>query len=385
MLRPETPAQSAFRAEVRAWLEANLPKDLRHLSMRPPPEAIMPWYRTFAQKDWIAPHWPKEYGGMEASPVEQLILVEELARIGAPDLPVQGFNHIGPTLMKYGTDDQKRQHLPKIRKGETIWSQGYTEPGAGSDLASLRTKGVIEGSEIIINGHKIWTTWGHHADWMFALVRTGEGRSRRDGISFVLIDLKSPGITRRPILNIAQDDEFCEVFLDNVRAPLSNLVGKPGGGWAIAMGLLDEERIRSSSPSLALRALSRLKNAIRLYGLEKDALAQDALARAEIEVAALSASFLDAFERFGQGPIAGQDSSYLKILSTEATQTILGLLQELVGADRALRHPRQWDGARIDFSELYLQSRRLTIYGGSNEIQRTLLATRTLALPMGEG
>ncbi len=385
MLRPESDQDQTFRADFRAWLENNLPADLRHLTFRPPPQAVMPWYRKLARGGWVAPHWPRAFGGMEAKPVQQLIMVEELARVGAPDLPAQGLNHIGPILIRFGSDAQRQAHLPRILNGEAIWSQGYSEPGAGSDLAALRSKGRIDGQDIVINGHKIWTTWGHHADWMFALVRSGAGRSRRDGISFVLIDLDTAGITRRPIRNIAGDDEFCEVFFDEVRIPLDNIVGQIGGGWSIAMALLDEERIRASSPALALRALARLHAVVCANGLFRDPWALDLLARAEIEVAALAASYLDSLERFALGKGEGRDSSYLKILSTETTQYVLGILQELAGGERALRHSRRKADGCVDFSEMYLQSRRLSIYGGTNEIQRSLLAARALGLPKGGG
>jgi alkylation response protein AidB-like acyl-CoA dehydrogenase len=213
LLRMETPVESAFRAEVAQWLEVKVPDRLRHLTFRPHPSEGMPWYKQLSARGWIAPHWPVSHGGMGATPVQQVILMEELARAGAPDIPTQGLNHIGPILMKCGTPAQRDRHLPAILAGEAIWCQGYSEPGAGSDLASLRTRAVIHGDSLVISGHKIWTTWGHHAHWMFSLVRTSDGEARQHGITFVLIDLKSPGISRRPIRTIAGDDEFCEVFL----------------------------------------------------------------------------------------------------------------------------------------------------------------------------
>ena len=199
MLRTDSKEDALFRAEVAKWLDANIPAHLKHLTFRPMPEEGMQWYKKLSERGWIAPHWPREHGGMDATPTQQVILMEEMARAGAPDIPTQGLNHIGPILIKCGTEAQKR-HLPAIISGEAIWCQGYSEPGSGSDLASLRTRAELQGSELVINGHKIWTTWGHHADWMFALVRTSDNGPRQKGITFVLIDLKTPGITLRPAM-----------------------------------------------------------------------------------------------------------------------------------------------------------------------------------------
>src|SRR3974390_3109456 len=217
MFRHDSPDEAAFRTEVRAWLEANLPAALRGRTNPPPPAELMPWYRAVSRKGWIAPHWPKQYGGMGATLNEQIIMTEELARVGAPQLPAQGLNHIGPPLIEFGTEAQKAKPLPPIIAGTVIWAQGYSEPGAGSDLASLATRAVPERDRFVVRGHKIWTTCGQHSDWMFALVRTDpQAQPRQAGISFLLIDLHSPGIRVRPIRTIAGDEEFSEVFLDDV-------------------------------------------------------------------------------------------------------------------------------------------------------------------------
>ena len=193
MFRRDSPAEAAFRTEVRTWLEANLPAALRGRTNRPPPAELMPWYRTLSRKGWIAPHWPKQYGGMGATLNEQIIMTEELARVGAPQLPAQGLNHIGPILIEFATEAQKARHLPPIIAGTVIWAQGYSEPGAGSDLASLATRARLEGDHFVVQGQKIWTTWGHYSDWMFALVRTDpQAQPRHAGISFLLLDLHSP-------------------------------------------------------------------------------------------------------------------------------------------------------------------------------------------------
>ncbi len=250
-------AQDAkFRSEVRNWMAKNLPDELRGWSTRPPRDMIQPWHHKLFEKGWIAPNWPKEYGGMEASISEQLILQEELGHAGAPILSRQALGHIGPILMRHGTDAQKADHLPKMLSGEVMWCQGYSEPGSGSDLASLQTRGEVDGEEIVINGQKIWTTGGHSADWMYALVRTNpDAPKKQGGISMVLIDLKTPGISIRPIMTIADDEEFSEVFFDDVRIPFSNLVGKLNDGWSVAKALLASDRIGNANPQLALQCL----------------------------------------------------------------------------------------------------------------------------------
>jgi alkylation response protein AidB-like acyl-CoA dehydrogenase len=380
MLRSETVEQEAFRCEVRSWLDVHLPTDLRFLTFRPPPSEAMLWHRLLSRRGWIAPHWPKEHGGMAASPVEQVILFEELARAGAPDIPAQGLNHIGPILIKLGSPEQKARHLPPIISGDVIWCQGYSEPNAGSDLASLRTQADVEGDHLIINGQKTWTTWGQHADWMFALVRTGEGSHKKEGITFVLVDMNAPGITRRPIRTIAFDEELSEVFFENVRVPVTNVVGEIGKGWTIATAVLAQERLLLGCPALALRAVERLRRLIRLGGAHLDDRQRDLVARAEIEVEVLTACFLDAAEN-ADDDRATADASYLKILASETTQFVLDVLQEIAGSLAAMRSVIQVNGERIDLNELFLQSRRLTIYGGTSEIQRTIIATRTLRLP----
>ncbi|WID99807.1 acyl-CoA dehydrogenase family protein (plasmid) [Bosea vestrisii] len=381
MLRIESPQEQVFRREVGTWYEAELPRDLRDLTFRPEPAAALAWYKRLSQRGWIAPHWPKGFGGMGASPVEQVILLEEAARIGAPELPTQGLNQIGPILQRFGTPEQRERHLPPILVGDVIWCQGYSEPGAGSDLAGLSTRGRIEGDEIVVTGHKIWTTWGHHADWVYALVRTDPERPRRQGITFLLIDLRSAGITRRPIRTLADECEFCEIFLDEVRVPRANVVGAENQGWGIVTALLDEERIQLGSPSHALRALERVRRIARVLGSGFGETARLKVVQAEMEVAALTAAFLQTLAQAEQG--LPTDPSSLKILSTETTQAVLEIAQDLCGSAAALKSSEAVGGTVIDFSELFLQSRRLSIYGGTNEIQRGLISDRVLELPRG--
>lgn len=381
MIRPETPAEAALRAEVRAWLETAVPPHLAHTTFRPAPAEAMEWHRRLAEKGWIAPHWPKEHGGMGASPVEQVILWEEFARAGTPDIPSQGLNHIGPLLMASGTPDQIARHLPPILSGEVIWCQGYSEPEAGSDLGGLQTRARIDGGDLVIDGRKIWTTWGHHADWMFALVRTSG--KRRQGITFVMFPMDTPGITTRPITTIAGDAEFAEVFLDGVRVPLANVVGAVDEGWTVATALLDEERMHLGTPAQANRALVRLERLVARMPARAQRDWAGRLDQARDAVETVTAAYLDTAERFAAGTAVPNESSGLKILNTEAVHEILDLVQEAAGGMAARRGPLMQGDARLDLNEMFLQARRLPIYGGANEIQRTILATRIMGLNGG--
>jgi hypothetical protein len=382
IFRRDTPAEAEFRANVRKWLEANLPVALRGRTVRPPPTELMPWYRTLSAKGWIAPHWPKHYGGMGATLNEQIIIIEELARIGAPHLPVQGLNHIGPIIMEFGNAEQKARHLPPIIAGSVIWAQGYSEPGAGSDLASLATRATLEGDHFVVQGQKIWTTWGHYSDWMFALVRTDpQAQPRHAGISFLLIDLHSPGIRIRPIKTIAGDDEFAEVFFDGVIVPAENLVGKLNDGWRIANALLVHERLGTSNPQFALSALERIKTMARASGLMADPAFQDRLAAASINVTALAAMFSHAVELANHQQSPGPESSVIKIFGSELLQSLNALLLEAAGGHATAESPVTTNFGSVEVAAPYLQSRRVTIYGGSSEIQRNVLARRVLNLP----
>lgn len=382
MFRHDSPEEAAFRTEVRTWLEANLPATLRGRTNRPPPTELMPWYRTLSRKGWIAPHWPKQHGGMGASLNEQIIMTEELARIGAPQLPAQGLNHIGPILIEFGTEAQKAKHLPPIVAGDVIWAQGYSEPGAGSDLASLATRATLDGDRFVVRGQKIWTTWAHHSDWMFALVRTDpQAQPRHAGISFLLLDLHGPGVRVRPIRTIAGDDEFAEVFFDDVVVPAENLVGKLNDGWRIANALLSHERLGTSNPQFALIALERIKTMARASGVMADPAFRDRLAAASINVTALSALFSHAVELTNRQRSLGPDSSIIKIFGSELLQSLNDLLIEAAGSEAARENPVPTAFGAVDVSTPFLQVRRATIYGGSSEIQRNIVARRVLNLP----
>ncbi len=259
--------EAAFRAEVRAWIDANAPRELCHRAHRVEPAELRPWHRKLYERGWIAPHWPKEAGGMGATLAQQVILLEEMVRIGAPTPYPHGLNFIGPTLIEVGTPEQKARHLPGILTGDVTWCQGYSEPGAGSDLASLRTRAVLDGDHFVVNGHKCWTTNGHYADWMFALVRTDpDAPKKQQGLSMLLIDLRTPGITIRPIRTIVGDSEFAEEFFDDVRVPRENLLGPLHEGWKVANLVLGNERFATGTPRMAADLIEQAKRLGRATG-----------------------------------------------------------------------------------------------------------------------
>ena len=382
MFRQDTSADAAFRAEVRDWLEANLPHDLRGHTVRPHPKVLMPWYRKLYERGWVAPHWPQQHGGMGATLAQQIIMTEEFARISAPYLPAQGLNHLAPILFAFGTEEQKARHLPPILKGDVIWAQGYSEPGSGSDLASLRTRARLEGDRFIVNGHKIWQTWAHYSDWMFMLVRTDpDAPKKQAGLSFMLVDLKTPGIRVRPIVTIAGDDEFAEVFLENVDVPKENLVGPLNGGWQVANHLLAHERLMSSAPQFVMMVIERIERIARANGMIDDPAFADRLAGMRIRATAQLALFWTLVGLMNSGSKLGHESSMQKLVATDNLQAACDLLVEVSGGAGAdLRRIPTPDGD-IDVTQIFLQSRRATIYGGSSEIQRNVMSKRVLGLP----
>ena len=380
--RTDTPDENAFRTKARDWIDATLPDDLRGWSTRPPFDRAMWWHRQMHSKGWIAPAWPKSHGGMEATLNQQIILKEELARAGAPEISAQGINHIGPILMAFGTNAQKKRFLPPILTGDESWCQGYSEPGAGSDLASLRTRADIDGDYFIINGSKIWTTWAQYSDWMFALVRSDPDAPRKQaGISFVLIDLKHPGIDIRPIKTIAGDAEFAEVFMDDVRVPMANLIGDLHDGWRVANALLAHERLGTANPQLLFDALERVKKVARTSGALDDPYFRERLAEIEIDTVGFAAMFAHAAEIANAERSLGLDASIMKITGTETLQRLADLLLDAAGTDAALTGRIMTEDGPIEVAPLFLQVRRATIYGGSSEIQRNILAKRVLGLP----
>lgn len=379
--RTDSEDERAFRAEVRDWMETHVPDELRFRVGGRSPEGQGKWHRLLFERGWVAPQWPRHAGGMGATFYEQIILVEEMARAGAPPLHSVGLNFVGPILIEFGTPEQKSECLPKILSGEHEWAQGYSEPGAGSDLASLRTAARVEGDHFVVNGHKIWQTWGHHADRMFTLVRTDPERPKHRGLSCVIIDMNSPGITARPIVNLGGDDELSEIFLDDVMVPAANLVGELHGGWSLANSLLARERLAGSNPQHSIAALARIRRVARVTEVWGDPAFRDRFAAAEIDVMALSALFWHAVERDQSGAPVGSESSMTKLLATQTLQRVADLLVEAAGPFGA-----EWQSGcggenSEEIVELFLQVRRATIFGGSAEIQRNIISRRLLDLP----
>lgn len=377
MFRALSESDRAFRKRCRTWLEQNLPPDLAWTSFGL--HWNLEWQRKLAKAGYLGPHWRREDGGMGLTPVQEVIMIEEWSRVGAPMIGSQEMNHIGPILLIHGTEAQKKQHIPKMLSAEISWAQGYSEPGSGSDLSSLRTAGVVDGDMMVINGQKIWNTMAYRADWMFALIRTGEGRR---GITMILLDLNTPGITRRSIKDLAGDHELSEVFFDNARVPLANVVGKINEGWGVATAVLRAERLRAGSPQRCLNAFHRLRKAAAATGADRDPWMYERIARAWVSVLTVEATFVRALELDEKNPDNEEQlAPLLKVLEAETSQSILLLLQEIVGANKALLTPDTIRGGHIDFSKAYMSALPNSIMGGSDEIQRTLIAQQALGLP----
>ncbi|MPZ45929.1 MAG: acyl-CoA dehydrogenase [Betaproteobacteria bacterium] len=375
-------SDEAFRKEVRSFFETAYPEELRFLPRRLRWSECKPWYLTLARKGWIAPAWPKEYGGMALSPSKQIIMAEETERAGIGRMPDQGITQVGPTIMRYGTEAQKKQYLQPILDGEHVWCQGYSEPNSGSDLASLQTSAVREGDDYVINGSKIWTSMSMDASHMYILVRTDrDAPKKQEGISFMLLDMKTPGITLRPIRNIAGHEEFAQVFFDNVRTPVDALVGSLNKGWTIAKALLGFERLGIGSPRRPRYAFTRLEKVARSRGLMDDPAFADRFAQLRLDLADLSSLYGRYVDQVRRGETLGADVSILKIWSMELYQRISELLVEAADEKGALEGDVDFDDDFVDVLSPFYMSRPGTIYGGSNEIQRNIVAKDVLRLP----
>ena len=384
----------AFRDQVRGWLKSNLPADLREKIANYEEltrDDLLRWHKILAKQGWVAPSWPKEWGGTGWSVVQRYIFEEECGFAGTPPLIPFGLSMCGPVLLRFGSDEQKKRFLPRIYNGEDFWCQGYSEPGSGSDLASLKTKALRNGDHYVVNGQKIWTTLGHYADWIFCLVRTDLNTSKRqEGISFLLIDMKSPGITVRPLILMDGGHEVNEVFFDDVKVPVGNLVHKEGEGWTVAKYLLGHERMNTGRIGASKREMAKLKEFAAQQTkngkpLIDDPRFRDKLSRLEVELMALEITnlrFLDRMRRTGQPP--GADVSMLKIKGTEIQQGLTELMMQAVGP---LAQPFKAVNGEVGFDEFtaaiaprYCNFRKTTIYAGSNEIQRNIIAKMTLGL-----
>ena len=374
-------SDDAFRNEVRSFFEARYPENLRFLPRRVKMSEIQGWWNTLYEHGWIAPNWPREWGGMGLEAGKMVIFLEEMERHGVARPSDQGITQVGPIIMKYGTQAQKEFYLPRTRSGEIIWCQGYSEPNAGSDLANLQTLAVIDGDEFVINGQKIWTTMAHDATHIYLLVRTDREAKKQKGISFLLVDLKTPGITIRPIRNIAGHEEFCEVFFDNVRVPRDALVGNLNEGWTVAKALLGFERLNIGSPRRPQYALRRLELLARSKGLFDDAGFVDRYTAIKLDLEDLAALYSRYVEAVKRGEPLGQDVSSLKIWAMEAWQRLTDLLVETGAEDGVIEGAHDFDGVEIDFLAPFYYARPGTIYGGSSEIQRNILSKYVLQLP----
>ena len=372
--------EATFRATVRGWLQAHYPSELRNPPKRLHWRDNKPAYMALSRKGWLAPGWPREHGGMGLSGAKQLAMVEEFERHGAARLNDHGIVMLGPLLIRYGTQAQKERFLPRILAGEDIWCQGYSEPNAGSDLASLSTSAVLEGDDWVINGQKTWTTLASDANWIFLLARTNKMAKKQEGISFLLAPMDLPGITVRPIVNLDMHDEFCEVFFDNVRVPRENLVGEVNQGWTMAKALLGFERVMIGSPKQSAYALGRLRLLAQHMDAWDDPAFQDRYVRLRLDLADHVSLYESFVERLRRGELLGADVSMLKIHQSELYQRITEAMLEIAGENAGLLEPM--DGNReLNPAGQFIQARPVSIYGGSNEVQRNILAKAVLDLP----
>ncbi len=390
-----SPEDLAFRDEVRQFISENYPDKLRKKRNRQEmgKEDILAWHKILHKKGWVAPHWPKQYGGTEWNVTQRYIWGEENARAETSPLLPFGLAMVGPVIFNYGNEEQKARFLPRILSGEDWWCQGYSEPGSGSDLASLRTRAVRDGDHYVVNGSKTWTTLAQHADWMFCLARTDTEVKQQEGISFLLIDMKTPGITVRPIITIDGGHEVNEVFLEDVRVPAENLIGEENKGWTYAKFLLGNERSGIAGVARSKKAIERLKTISAAETVDGEPLIKtDSFKRkiAELEIDLTSLEFTElrtlAQESKGKGP--GPESSILKIKGTEIQQRITELTMEAVGNYAYPFAAPNGEGSNelpgpdyaLGASQAYFNMRKTSIYGGSNEIQRNIIAKAVLGL-----
>ncbi|SAI65420.1 acyl-CoA dehydrogenase [Bordetella ansorpii] len=370
--------EEAFRAMLRRFFQAHYPEHLRHVPWRLHWDEIKDWYHTLSRQGWIAPSWPREHGGMGLSPARLIAYIEEAERHGVARAPDQGLVMLGPILLRYGTQEQRERFLPRILSGQDVWAQGYSEPNAGSDLASLRCEALIDGDELVVTGQKTWSTLAQDATHMFMLVRTDKTVKKQAGISFLLVDLNSPGVTRRPIRTLSGHEEFCEVFFDQVRVPRANLVGDLNAGWTIAKALLGFERLFSGSPKHANHALQQIYAVARQRGLLADPAFRDRLNELRLDAADLAATYEVFADMARAGKLLPPELSLLKIWATETHERLGALLiqacEEHGGAAMAQRHGKVYPLAP------YVNALAATIFSGTNEIQRNLYAKQVLGL-----
>ena len=392
-----SPAEIAFQKEVRTFIAENYPENLRSVQDEGhdlSKEDFLSWHRILAKKGWIAPAWPVEYGGTGWTATERFIWSEELAAADCVGTMPFGLSMVGPVIYTFGTPEQKAKFLPGILSGDDWWCQGYSEPGAGSDLASLRTKAVRDGDDYVVNGQKTWTTMAQHADWGFFLVRTDSDAKAQEGISFLLIDMKSPGVTVRPIITLGGEHEVNEVWLEDVRVPVENRVYEENKGWTCAKFLLAHERTGIAAVARSKRGVEKIKAIARTEQdgdrpLIANPFFKRKISELEIDLTALEFTELRSLagEASGKGP--GPESSLLKIKGSEIQQRITELALEAVGhygapyfrgfGEGDNEHPIGPDYAHRA-APTYFNTRKTTIYGGSNEIQRNIIAKMVLGI-----
>jgi alkylation response protein AidB-like acyl-CoA dehydrogenase len=393
-----TPDELEFRDEVRAFLQQRLPHEISRKVLehkRLSKEDHVRWQKILHAQGWMAPNWPQEHGGTGWNAVQQHIFDEECADAGAPRVMPFGVNMVGPVIIAFGSAWQKQHYLPRILSNEDWWCQGYSEPGAGSDLASLKTRAERQGDHYIVNGQKTWTTLAQHADMIFCLVRTSSAGKRQEGISFLLVDMRTPGITVRPIITLDGEHEVNEVWFEDVKVPAQNLVGEEGRGWTYAKFLLSHERTGIAGVGASKRELRMLKyiaSQEQRNGrpLIEDPRFRDRIARIEIDLMALEITNLRtlAAEREGRAP--GPEASILKIKGTEIQQGLTELMMEAAGPYALPHLPQAWGdhwlGEHVGpeyaapLAARYFNYRKVTIYGGSNEIQRNIISQHILGL-----
>lgn len=390
-----TPEESAFRAELRAWLADALPKGWGDTVFEPEDEHEramfrLDWERKLHAGGWSGINWPKEYGGRGATLIERGIFAEEMARASAPEgINIIGHNLAGPTILAHGSEAQKQRFLPPIISSDEIWCQGFSEPNAGSDLASVRTRAELVGDKFIVNGQKIWTSYAQYAQWCFALVRTNPDVPKHRGLSFLLIDMRSPGITIRPLRQISGESEFNETFFDNVEVPVENVVGAVNEGWKIAMTTLAYERGPEDALGRQVRFKQELDKLVATLcqtaqggraAIDNPAIRQR-LARAITEIEIVRLNALRSFSRYLDGADRGADASMTKLYWSHAAQRMYELAMDALGpvAPISGHDPAALALGRFQLS--WLQSKAFTIYSGSSEIQRNIIGERVLGLP----
>ncbi|KQB58201.1 MULTISPECIES: acyl-CoA dehydrogenase family protein [Acidovorax] len=393
-----TPQEEAFRAEVQAFLKAKLPERIatkvkagQRLTKADQDE----WHAILNERGWLANHWPQEYGGPGWGAVEKFIFDTECALAGGPRIVPFGVNMLGPVLIKFGNEAQKKYWLPRILSGEDWWCQGYSEPGAGSDLASVKTTAVRQGDHYIVNGQKTWTTQGQHANMIFCLVRTDREAKAQSGISFLLVDMKSPGVELRPIRTLDGDKEVNEVFFTDVKVPVENLVGEENKGWTYAKYLLTYERTGIAGVGFCIAALAKLKVVaakVMKNGqpLDQDPLFAARMAQVEIDLENMKTTNLRVIAAVAGGGVPGAESSMLKIRGTEIRQEILSLIRRAVGPYALpFIEEAQYEGYAEEpvgpkeaatAAANYFNYRKLSIFGGSNEIQKNIISKMILGL-----